>query len=43
VLATAYPAIENGVATQHLTIENVLIIHDFRGRAHFDNRERDAY
>ena len=29
VLATAYPAIENGVATQHFTIEDVLIIIDF--------------
>ena len=43
VLATAYPTIENGVDTLHLTIEYVLIIHDFRERAHFDNRERDAY
>ena len=43
MLATAYPTIENGVDTLHLTIEYVLIIHDFRERAHFDNRERDAY
>ena len=44
MLATAYPAIENGVATQHLTIENVIIIFDYRGRDHFDYdyRERDA-
>ena len=43
MLATAYPEIENGVATQHFTIEDVLIIQDFRERAHFYNRERDAY
>ena len=44
VLATAYPTIENVVDTQHLTIENVIIIYDYRERDHFDYdyRERDA-
>ena len=42
--ATAYLTIENVVATQHLTTENVIIIYDYRGRDHFDYdyRERDA-
>ena len=45
MIATAYPTIENVVATQHLTIENVIIIfYDYRERDHFDYdyRERDA-
>ena len=39
-----HTTIENVVATAHLTIENVIIIYDYRERGHFDYdyRERDA-